>query len=115
MEEILFKETFTRKQQDALWQYFIDHSTIQKNGYYLILFYIRDENDFYKRLYARFTGNYQRYDKLEKQNENNKQYVFLQKKNADRKGRIVKEIDDGHNYYKKLILFIYRKTRGYLF
>ncbi len=110
-----FKKSFTQKQEDALWQYFIDHSQIQSNGFYGIMFYIRDIDDFWKRLFARYNGDYARYDKLEKQHRNEMLFVHITHKKADRNGKISSKIDEGNNLYKKMILWIYRKSRDYLF
>jgi hypothetical protein len=61
-----FKKSFTQRQEDSFWQYFIDHSTVEANGYYKILFHVKDIDDFWRRLYARYTGEFKRYDKLER-------------------------------------------------
>lgn len=60
-----FKKTFTQEQEDVLWQYFIDHSKIQPNGYLGIMFYIKDIDDFWRRLFARKNG-FARYEKVDK-------------------------------------------------
>ncbi len=62
-----FKKSFTSEQESALWQYFIDHSRIQPNGYVGILFYVKDMDDFWQRLYARYTGDFARYDVIKKE------------------------------------------------
>lgn len=63
---ITFKKSFSQSQEDALWQYFIDHAQVQKNGYLGIQLYLRNVDDFWRRVHARYTGEFQRYDKLEK-------------------------------------------------
>lgn len=115
MNEIEFKETFTREQQEALWQYFIDHSQIQKNGFYGIQFYIRDENDFYKRLLARYNGDFLRYTKLEKQHIVDSQTCVVAMSIARRNDKISRKIENGSNYINKFLLFLNRKIRRYLF
>lgn len=112
---IKFVESFTKEQRDALWQYFIDHSKLQKNGYWGILFYIRDENDFWLRVHSRFTGEFSRYNKLEKARIQESIAYNIQKKMAHRNDRVCREIDGGSNYYRKFLLFLYRKTRDILF
>ncbi len=66
---IYFKNTFNTDQKGAIWQYFIDHSVIQPNGYYGIMFYIKDLDDFWKRVYDRYTGDFKRYDISEKKSK----------------------------------------------
>lgn len=107
--------SFTEEQRDAIWQYVIDHSMIQPNGYHGIQFYIRNEDDLWERLHARYTGAFERYNKLEKQNQADRQSLSF----AEKLGRIVekkiRKIDDGFNPIKKSALFLYRITRNYLF
>lgn len=110
-----FKKTFTQRQEESLWQYFIDHSIIRSNGYYGIQFYIRDIDDFWKRLYARYTGQFSRYDKLEKQHKNEMLAVHMFKKRADIMSRKVLKIGHSKDLKAKVILWLYRKSRDFVF
>ena len=110
-----FKMSFTEEQREAIWQYVIDHSQIQPNGYHGIQFYIRNQDDLWERLHARYTGQFNRYDKLEKQNQSDRQALVYANKMGYKNDKIAKEIKASGNLYKKLILFIYRKSRDYLF
>lgn len=112
---IEFKKSFTNEQDDALYQYFIDHSKIQKNGYLGIQFYIKDMDDFWRRVFARFNGDFKRYDKLEKSHKQEMNGWYMMKKEADRHRKICEEIKAERNKKRKLILWLYRKTRDYLF
>jgi hypothetical protein len=53
-----FKNSLTKEQRRAIWQYCIDHSQIQPNGYHGVMFYCRDEEDFWERITARWTGDF---------------------------------------------------------
>lgn len=109
------KKSFTQEQENAIWQYFIDHSKLQPNGFLGIMFYVRDVDDFWKRIWFRYTGEYARYDKLEKADRQEKVGWAMAKKDARKKAEVIKKIDLGRNWWKKLILFIYRKSRDNLF
>lgn len=110
-----FKHLFTQEQRDSLWQYFIDHSKIQRNGYYGIIFYIQDEDDFYKRLYARYSGNYQRYDKLEKMFTRDNSTLNVVKNIARKNTQRINQIKNSRNYWLKALLFIQKKLKAYIF
>lgn len=112
---VAFKKSFTNEQGEALYQYFVDHSRVQKNGYLGVQFYIRDMDDFWRRLFARFNGDFKRYDKLEKSHKQEMTGWYIMKKKADRHHKIVSEIEAGKNKRKKLALWLYRKMRNYLF
>lgn len=66
---ITFKRSFSKEQEDGIWQYIIDHSKVQPNGYLGIQFYVKDLDDFWRRVYARARGDFARYDKLEKEHK----------------------------------------------
>ncbi len=115
MRSFEFKHTFTVEQQEALWQYFIDHSKIQKNAYYGIMFYVKDRDDFFERVFARFSGDFKRYDKLEKAEKmatiNYHVMTQISRKNSD----ISQRIDKSGTLVEKLLLWLHRKTRQQLF
>lgn len=103
---IEFKRTFTKKQEDAIWQYFIDHSQVQDNSYLGILFYVRDVDDFWRRVHARYTGDFQRYNKFNKQFTQSKRDANLAKPRQLKKTKDVR---------KKVAFWIYKKLFDYLF
>lgn len=115
--KIKFENQITESGRDAIWQYMLDHSKLQKNGYWGIMFYVKDEEDLWRRVSSRYYGDFQRYDKLEKESKMNKFWDELRilRKMSDRHSKIAKEIDRGNNIVRKIILFTYRKTRIYLF
>lgn len=109
-----FKKTFTKKQEDAIWQYFIDHSRAQKNAMWIISFTIRDIDDFWRRVYARYNGDFKRYDKLEKQDAMAWTSLAISNKRGERMNRKIQYIDRKGSLMDKAILWLYRKTRDYL-
>lgn len=102
-----FKKSFTQKQEDALWQYFIDHSKVQANGYFLIMFYCQNIDDFWRRLYARYTGDFHRYEIEEKE-------VKLERAFGESMSLRVQWIDEYGSLKQKINLWLFRKTRRYL-
>lgn len=66
MEWFDFKKTFTKEQEDAIWQYFIDHSAVQPNGNFRIYFHVKDVDDFWYRVFGRYTGDFVRYGERER-------------------------------------------------
>lgn len=109
-----YKKQFTQEQEDSLWQYFIDHSRIQKNGYFGIMFYVRDVNDFWKRLHARASGNFIRYDKLKKATAMADIELNVMRGKARQWNEICVKVDKTGNRKAKIALFLNRKTRDYL-
>lgn len=102
---ITLKKTFTQAQEDALWQYFIDHSKIQPNGYLGILFYVKDVDDFWRRLFYRYSGEYTRYDIEEKTRNQESQIArFLKAKH---------KIED--SVLNRILFAVYKKLHTRLF
>lgn len=110
-----FKKSFTQEQEDALWQYFIDHSRLQKNGYLGIMFYITDIDDFWRRVYARYTGDFQRYDKLEKREKQLNVACSIMLADARKKSEVVNRIMKNGTIKERALLWLYQKTRDSLF
>lgn len=110
-----FHELYKRMDKDvrsALWQWLIDHSSVSdKTGTYNIHVRLEDEDDMWSRIYYRYTGQYERYNKLEREiNKRFTTYNVTQKITNDLAQKICK-IDEGNDLKLKLILWIYRKTR----
>lgn len=105
--------------KQAIWQYMLDHSRIQPNGYYGILIYCKDKDDFWRRIKARQEG-FKRYDEKDKEAavlwklKIYGQYNSYKLHNEKMSAR-VKEIKEGRNYYKKTLLFLNKHIQKYLF
>lgn len=79
------------------------------------MFYILDENDFYRRLLYRFNGEYKRYDVAEKEARAEKKQTKPYNSHSNRIVQVCQDIDRGRNYWKKFLLFINRRVRDHLF
>lgn len=115
-----FKKSFTQKQEDALWQYFIDHSRVMSTGYLGVLFYVKNVDDFWRRVFARANGDFQRYEKEDKETRQLKYIKLIRELRAHREraehiSRRCNHIDSEGSLYEKLVLFLYRRTRKHLF
>lgn len=115
-----FKGTFSSSQKDALWQYFVDHSQVQPNGYLGLMFYVKNIDDFFERLYARATGEYKRYEVQDKETRQmNKEKMFSElvyfRKIARRNSNTCDRILKSGTLIERIHLLVYRKTRDYLF
>jgi len=64
---IQFKESIKLKLRKSLWQFFLGHSYVNKKGQMRVVFDTAGEDNFYKRLHARYTGEYCRENKLLKE------------------------------------------------
>lgn len=83
----------------------IDHSQIQPNGYFGILFYVKNVDDFWKRLFYRYSGEYIRYDIEEKTRNQDSQIArFLKAKH---------KIEDSK--LNRLLFIVYKKLHAHLF
>ena len=98
--------------RDALWQWIIDHSYVDKTtGAYSISFFIKSENDMWKRVYYRYTGQYERYNKEEKQLK--KEYFsnkMHDKINDDFAIRFHK-MEEAKTVYTRIVIALYRWAR----
>lgn len=56
-----------RSERDAVWQYLIDHTSVQSNGYMGVQLYYRDRKDFERRVEGRKNGEVERYDAVKKE------------------------------------------------
>lgn len=107
----------TRK---AIWQYIIDHSKVQKNGYLGVQLYIMDEEDLWKRVQARRDGEFRRYreeEKKIKQQNNIKyyEYYLYNKRRSDKINKKVQRILKNGSVIEKILYFAYRFSRDRLF
>lgn len=99
-----FKRSFTQEQEDALWAYFIDHSNSTKNGYKAISFKIKSRDDFWRRVFARHNGDFQRYDTLERETKLNN-YA------GDRLNKRLAWIEHNGSRWQKFLRWIEIKAR----
>lgn len=119
-----FKKTFTQAQEDALWQYFLDHSRIQRNGYFCITFFVRNVDDFWRRLNARASGEFHRYEVEDRETAALQRREIYEKLLSElrytrhissRNSTISSEIDRAGSLWDRLLLRLYRYTRKALF
>lgn len=108
---IEFKRSFTQAQEDALWQYCMDHSMLQPNGYWGIQFYVRDVDDLWRRVYARYSGDYHRYEVEEKAA---RQRLVLSTTKSLAMSRLCEHIDAHGTWWEKLVRIAYTKLQRYL-
>ena len=115
-EWVDFKKTFTQKQEDAIWQYFIDHARVLRNGYFRIIFHVKDVDDFWQRLYTRYAGEFmrQKYEKLERASSKASFSLKIMNDRANMFGHICEHIDKQGTIVQKLLLWLYRRTRDRL-
>lgn len=110
-----FKKSFTQEQEDAIWQWMIDHSKINKFGFFIINLSVKNVNDMWKRIFARYNGDFKRYEILEKQEKQQSVNLLITQKRMKHIADVSFSIDNGKNYYRKFLLWIHRKTRKLLF
>ena len=102
-----------------IWQYIIDHSQIQSNGYYGVQLYFRDKEDFWKRVEDRKNG-FKRYT------EEQKELISLRKQKIYRKYHQLRDSKEQYElqlekikhhgtFIEKMLLKIYFKINKYLF
>lgn len=103
----------------AVWQFLIDHSTTMADGAFRITFYVKNYDHLWKRVKARQTGAFKRYDLEEKEavalsrEKIYQAHWVAQKINAQRSKRL-QEAKNGH-LVDRLIAWLYGRTRDYLF
>ena len=110
-----FRKSFTAKQEEAIWQYFMDHANVENNGYFRVMFHVKNTDDFFRRLYARYNGDFKRYNIFEKEYEADKKAFARYIKRSSNFGQFERQIKDGWNIKNKIILYLYTKTKHYLF
>lgn len=109
------RDSIGEKVKRAIWQYLIDHSQLQKNGYWGIQLYF-DENDFWDRVDARYNGKYRRYEIADKERRQ-KNLFDVQKINnlkTDIVNKRIQSIQKGSNLVDKVLLRIYWAIKRYL-
>lgn len=106
-----------------VWQFMLDHSNGKQNGKLKVVFYVKDKEEFERRVKYRLQG-FERYSEEEKNIEAQKKLdeFYLYKKAyenfrriEERKCGIIGQIDNNGKFIKRLLLYIYRKLDNYLF
>jgi len=91
----------------GVWQYIIDHKLIQPNGYIKITLFVRDKNDFFRRVSARENGEFKRYDVEKTESGRGKIQKNYDELNARRSRH--KGAKEGKNVFKKILAILYQK------
>lgn len=115
MKDFYLRDKIPEDVKEAIWQYFLDHSQLQKNGYWGIMFYTKGERDFWQRVQARYLGEFKRYDAEEKNAKQRARFDALdrQKREALDWHKKVLKAKDG-NLLDRSILRIYKRAREYI-
>lgn len=100
-----------REVRDALWQWLIDHSEVTDTGSLNIRFYVSNEDDMWRRVYYRYTGQYERYNKEERKQGQMHSALMRYREDINIFGDKCQKIDTGKSLNKKFVLWLYRKTR----
>lgn len=108
----LFTKKVDPNVREAIWQWLIDHSHTLPTGYLRIYCNLKNQDDFWKRVHYRYTGQFERYNKLEKANEQSFAAMKIQQRKAKEFGDRCQKISEEGNLYYKIILWLYRKTRN---
>ena len=108
------------KLKKAVWQFLIDHSKIQPNGYLGFLFYVRDEKDLWRRIKYRQLTGFQRYDpELKKKNQVSTKKVHDYYRWHKRRAEVINERTQeilGHgSLLEKLKWRLYKRLKKSLF
>ncbi len=104
----------------AVWQYLLDHSKVQPNGYLGFLFYVRDEKDLWRRIKYRQITGFQRYspdEKIMRQESARKvwDYYRWNKRRAELFHTRTLEILDTGSTIEKLKWKLYKRLKKSLF
>lgn len=109
-----FKRSFTQKQEDAIWQYLLDHAKVQPNGYLGIMLYVKNVNDFWKRVFARYTGEYHRYEEKDIKNKQARAKSQFYRLHQEKIDSVFFQIDRQGSLKQKFLKYIYQKIEYYL-
>jgi hypothetical protein len=115
-----FKRSFSTEQENAIWQYLIDHSNIQPNGDWSIQFYVHDIDDFWKRVCSGANGTCRRYEQKDKKTKQLNREALMQELHmfravARKHTVIVDRITLQGSWKERLALRLHRLCRDYLF
>jgi hypothetical protein len=114
-----FKTTLDPNTRQAIWQYLVDHSSTDPNtGYFKIYIACRDEDDFWRRVEYRWTGEYRRYNILTKEKnkyKNIRQQLDIYDKTNQKMSLRTQQILDSRNVIDKFLLYVYRMIKKRLF
>lgn len=115
MKEFYLRDKIPEDVKEAIWQYFLDHSKIQKNGYWGIMFYVKGERDFWSRVQSRYLSEFKRYDAEEKNARQRAKFDALdhQRIEALKWNKRIIRARNG-NLLDKLVARIYKQAREYI-
>lgn len=104
----------------AVWQYLLDHSKVQPNGYLGFLFYVKDEKDLWRRIKYRQTTGFQRYspdEKIMRQISARKVWAYYRwnQERAKRFDKRTQEILDNGSLIEKLKWKLYKNLKKSLY
>ena len=106
--------------KDAIWQYIIDHSTVEYDGKLLIRLCVSDQQDFWNRVYARKSNKFKRNNlqDINKLQEINRKmfisYRISQEKSAGMSKRCNQILNNGTTT-EKILYKLYKYCRNTLF
>jgi len=99
----------------ALWQWLIDHANVsQKSASYFINLNISSEDEMWKRVYYRYTGQYERYNREEKEARRKFSTFMHIKTEHDTWVEKFSKVDKSRKLLDRLAIFFYKKTRDYI-
>lgn len=114
-EEILIKKHLGPKKSKAIWQYLIDHAQPLPDGF-MVTFFVNNEDDFWKRLEARYLGRYKRNDNedhLNRQLQMREHYKRM-KRRSKRYHDVMTTIQRRGSLWQRLLLAAYQRLDAYV-
>lgn len=103
------------KLREAIWQYLIDHSTVNQSGNHVVTLYIKNKGEFWWRVKQRELGTYKRVILLEAEDRAEwLQSVARSKGFVERMDVVEYEINKRGSCKDKIVLYCYKKLREYL-
>ncbi len=107
-----------RKGDDAVWQYILDHANPSPSGHMRVSFFLKDRNEWDRRINARRNGVYRRSEfDMEKdwKSFENAHTAFVVHRNMQAEfNRRVSSIDNNGSVIEKGKLWLFRKLRKHL-
>lgn len=103
------------KLREAVWQYLLDHATVNQSGSHTVTLYIKNKGEFWWRVRQRELGSYKRVVVLEQEDRAEwLQACSRQRGFADRMSVVEYEIGKKGSCKDKIVLYCYKKLRDYL-
>lgn len=115
MKEFYLRDKIPEDIKEAIWQYFLDHSKLQKNGYWGIAFYTKGERDFWQRVQARYLKEFIRYNAEEKNIKQKAKFDALDREREEsQKWNKKVLIAKNGTITNRFILWTYKKCREHI-